>query len=119
MAADIRLIEKVCRDFCSYYKPSKDEELACRGFTVIERLILRGMEIVPEKSARHFHSVQFRDNDIGRGLIRKVCQKCPFYEKDCDFAEEKAGALPCGGFILLAHLIESAMIGIDDIENIN
>ena len=37
--------EGLCRNFCPYYKPSKDEELACLGFTVIERLIGKGWTI--------------------------------------------------------------------------
>ena len=37
--------EELCRNFCPYYKPSKDEELACLGFSVIERLIGKGWAI--------------------------------------------------------------------------
>ena len=37
------LTQAVCLRLCSYYKPGRNEELACRGYLVLERLALRGV----------------------------------------------------------------------------
>ncbi len=39
------LVKNLCANFCSYYKPAKKEELACRGFIVVKRLIEMGKHI--------------------------------------------------------------------------
>lgn len=105
------LIEKLCRNFCAYYKPSKDAELACMGLIVIDRLIKKGRKISFKKS----------DTPIGamtqKTLAGNICKVCSFYDGGCDFAGQKENALPCGGFMLLGQSIESGIISINDIRN--
>jgi hypothetical protein len=102
----------LCQEFCSYYKPSKKENIACKGFLVIEKLLKRGSNIPFDKNDE-------KPGDAIQGeLIRGMCIACPFYENDCDFVEKKKDAPPCGGFILLANLLEKNIISIDDIQNI-
>ena len=55
---------------------------------------------------------------IQEELIRVMCIACPFYENDCDFVQKKEDAPSCGGFILLASLLDKHIISIDDIQNI-
>ena len=106
------LVNKLCGNFCSYYKPSKDEELACRGFVVVKQLIERGKQVSFEESKR-------RSGPLTEEGLRKVlCPACPFYEGDCDFILQEGYAMPCGGFIFLGLLIESGMICIDDVQDI-
>ena len=94
------LVNNLCRNFCSYYKPSKDEELACRGFVVVKRLIEMGKQIPFEKSDR-------RPSPLTEEDLRKVlCPTCPFYEGDCDFILQEGDARPCGGFIFLGLLLD-------------
>lgn len=106
------LLNNLCGNFCAYYKPLKDEELACRGFVVVERLMEMGKR------------VPFAGSDRRAGLqteeaLRKVlCPTCPFYEGDCDFILQEGEALPCGGFIFLGLQIESGIICIDDVRDI-
>ena len=106
------LNKKLCEKFCSYYKPSKDSELACMGFIVTERLIKSGREIPLDKAE------QVSAIAAGEKLIRNMCASCAFYESDCDFILKEGKALPCGGFILLERLIARRIVTIDDVKNI-
>jgi hypothetical protein len=106
------LNKKLCENFCSYYKPSKDSELACMGFIVIKRLIESGREIPFDKSG------QVSDIAAGEKLVQNMCASCAFYESDCDFILKEGKALPCGGFILLELLIARHIVAIDDVKNI-
>ncbi len=109
----ISLKKKLCLNFCPFYKPSKDNDLACVGFLVIERLIKKGTKI-------SFKKIKGTLDGMTEKLLKKhLCTVCPFYENDCDFAVQKENALPCGGFILLGHLLETNIITIDDISNAN
>ena len=116
---------EVCEEFCPYYKPAKDESLACLGYLVIEKLIGKGINISCEKRERPL------DSAVSGRLSRDLCVKCPFYDNDCDFAmvyrsnregkpassilpkdgegqllEEKGSTMvPCGGFTLLGYLL--------------
>jgi hypothetical protein len=108
---DVELINKLCLKFCPYYKPSKDEELACMAYIVLERLMEKGDKIPFEKPGKAVATSTVET------LAENLCVVCPFHENDCDFAERKENALPCGGFTLLGHLIEEKIILIDDIMN--
>jgi hypothetical protein len=111
---------KLCKNYCHYYKPDKDEDLACKGFVIAERLMEKGLKLSFEKNAGR------PDHAIEEMLTKTMCIHCPFYEDDCDFAMECRNnekifpeSPPCGGFVFLGHLLEKNIIGIDDIRNIN
>lgn len=106
------LVINLCENFCSYYKPSKEAELSCRGFVVVKELIKTGRQVPFDVSKR-------RSSPLTEEALRKVlCPTCPFYEDDCDFILQKGEALPCGGFIILGHVIERGIIGVDDVRDI-
>ena len=106
------LVNKLCGNFCSYYKPAKDEELACRGFIVVKQLIGKGKQVDFKRADRRLSPLT--EEDL-RGVL---CPTCPFYEGDCDFILQEGDALPCGGFIFLGLQIERGMIRIDDVRDI-
>ncbi len=117
----ISLKKALCQKFCSYYKKSKKEDLACMGFLVVEKLLRKGKEFSFQKSENKHNTL------LKEKLKKTVCVECPFYEKDCDFVSislllpSVAGVMkppPCGGFILLENLLENYLISIDDIKNI-
>ncbi|MBM4136417.1 MAG: hypothetical protein FJ241_06245 [Nitrospira sp.] len=82
------LQKRLCQNFCPYYKPSKNEELACRGFLVVERLIKNGKEL-------HFESSHKRLNELTEGkLLQHMCPACTFYKHDCDFVKNKQQSNP-------------------------
>jgi hypothetical protein len=108
--SEIDLHEKLCLNFCSYYKPAKSDRLACMGFLVVERLIKQGMEVPFKKSYKML------DKATEENLAHNMCTACPFYKSDCDFIQQKENSLPCGGFILLGHLLEAHIVTIDNIK---
>lgn len=103
------LSEMVCLRRCSYYKPGKNEELACRGYLVLERLAVQGIPISPQKAE------QPRDSTGEELLIHTLCMSCSFHEQDCDFMENRA-LPPCGGFLLLSQLLAAGEISIKDVK---
>ena len=109
--SDISLRERLCLRFCPYYKPSKNEELACKGFLVVEELIKEGKEIPFMKSNK------LLDADTEKILRENLCISCPFYESDCDYVQGAEGACPCGGFSLLGKLFETQVLTVDNIKD--
>jgi len=110
MRVDLR--SELCSRFCPYYKPGKKEDLACKGFLVIEGLIRRGRKIplfVTEKKS---------NPAIQESLIHNLCAVCSFSEDGCDFVQQKERLSPCGGFILLAYLLGADIITIDNIRDV-
>jgi hypothetical protein len=103
------LSEQLCLQFCPYYKASKDESLACRGFVEVKRLIEKGGRIVFRDSGRPVAT------ETVRALARKMCPVCPFYKGDCDFISMVGKASPCGGFLLLGQLVDDGTISVDDL----
>ncbi len=103
------LTQAVCLRLCSYYKPGRNEELACRGYLVLERLALQG---VPLRGAK---AEQPRNRIGEERLVSTLCMACPFHEHDCDFMENNA-LPPCGGFLLLMQLMGTKDISIDDVK---
>lgn len=110
--SEISLRERLCLQFCPYYKPSKDEEIACKGFLVVEKLIKDGKEISFIKSDK------ILETDTEKILRENLCIFCSFNKSDCDYAEEEEGASPCGGFSLLGRLIEKQVLTVDNIKDI-
>lgn len=105
--------KKLCKTFCYYYKPGKGHDLACMGFHVVERLIKKGREI-------SFQAIDRTLSAETQGmLIRNMCNACSFYAGDCDFVQRKKGSPPCGGFLLLGHLLETDMVTIDNIKDVS
>ena len=94
---------------CSYYKPGRNEELACRGYLVLERLAGQGFAIGRQKAK------QERDKACEELLRHALCMTCPFHDQDCDYMENKALA-PCGGFLMLAQLLAVEDISIEDVK---
>ena len=106
------LRERLCLQFCAYYKPSKNEELACKGFLVVEELVKEGKEIPFIKSDKLLEA------DTEKILRENLCVSCSFNESDCDYAQQEEGASPCGGFLLLGNLLETQVLTVDNIKNV-
>jgi hypothetical protein len=110
MTDNLSLEQTLCLKFCSYYKPGKNGELACKGYMVVERLLREGKSLVLASRSGGSNPVQ---RDL---LIKTLCMNCDFHEQDCDFMQNRA-APPCGGFILLERLLGSGVITLEDISN--
>jgi hypothetical protein len=105
---DTSLEQIICLKFCSYYKPGKNEALACQGYRVAERLLRKGKHLDLESAPGDSSRVP-----VDR-IINILCSACDFHEQDCDFMQDRT-ARPCGGFVLLAQLLNSGAITIEDI----
>lgn len=105
------LRKKLCARFCSYYKPSKDEDLACMGYLAVERLVGAGRKIRFQKTGGP------RTPSTEKTLISVVCGPCPFRKEDCDFIAKAGDAPPCGGFILLCQLLDAGALCVDDLRD--
>ena len=102
------LEQTLCLRLCSYYKPGKNEELACKGYMVVERLLREGKSLVFEGNSGESSPV------LADKIVKTLCIACDFHEQDCDFMQDRA-ARPCGGFVLLEQLLGSGVITIEDI----
>ena len=105
---DPSLVQSLCVRYCAYYKPGKNEELACKGYAVMERLMRSNRRIVFEQ---YGHSP---DSAVMEMLVQKMCMSCDFHEQDCDFIQDRT-ALPCGGFVLISRLLGSGVITLEEI----
>jgi hypothetical protein len=103
------LVKTLCLKYCSYYKPSKNEELACRGFSVVERLMQTGRTIPLENTGVS------GDKQVMDQLVQSLCSVCIFHEHDCDYFQDRVSQ-PCGGFVLLSQLLGSGKITIAEIK---
>ncbi len=102
----------LCRNTCSYYKPGKNEEMMCQGYVVVHRLLERGRQIplarpsgAPAPAARTLE-----------GLRKRVCAVCSFQRADCDFILTGGAAAPCGGVVLLSHLLENGEVSFEEVD---
>lgn len=108
--ADLRV--ELCSRFCPYYKPGKKEDLACRGFLVIDGLIRDGRQIP-------FLFTEERPGcEIQESLLRNLCTSCAFSGDGCDFFRQGNSFSPCGGFIFLANLLAGDIVTIDNIRDV-
>ncbi len=99
----------LCSNFCAYYKPGKKEELACQGYRVVERLMQAGRSLPLQETCREFDRAQ------AEPIVQAMCTACDFRVDGCDFMLDRR-ALPCGGFVFLARLLETGRISIEEIK---
>jgi hypothetical protein len=104
--------QTICLKFCAYYKPGKNEELECRGYTVVEQLIQSGMAGVFDAFEKE------ADPSATELIVQKICMNCDFHERDCDFMQDRATP-PCGGLVLLTQLLKRNRISLEDIAKAN
>jgi hypothetical protein len=100
-----------------FYKDGQKEEMACQGALVVESLINQE-RIFMEQLDLIVKDLQvcLKHKDT---LTRYVCGHCPFMKEDCDFQSTALSPElePCGGYIVLAGLIEHRMIETRDLEH--
>jgi hypothetical protein len=124
------LTGEICKSYCQYYKPSKEEDIACMGFVVAGRLveegILAALTPVPGPHGEE-DETGLPCEDTSEKLRNQMCPVCPFYENDCDFISfhrhntpdaRQVNAMPCGGFLFLGRLIDRKIIDIRDVNQV-
>ncbi len=124
------LTSEVCKGFCQYFKPSKEEDFSCMGLIVAERLVEWGIPVSmaasPETTSDK-GTPEMPGEETSGMLKNQICTVCPFFENDCDYIDahrlnsfdvRKVTAQPCGGFIFLGLLIDRKIIDIRDIKQV-
>lgn len=110
--------DRICRPYCMFFVEGEKEEMACLGARVAERLLAAGrIDTAHVNAAEKNRSVwEARRQDLGEIL----CKKCEFRAEDCDFQSPQPAAdlEPCGGYIVLAHLLENRIIDQADIKDV-
>lgn len=99
-----------------FFREGEKEEMACRGAQVAE-LLVDGGGIDPgtipvfEKDPAIWNR-----HDVFLGF--HLCGPCEFKAEDCEYRSDDPpeDAEPCGGFILLAQLLETGRIGWEMLE---
>jgi hypothetical protein len=102
----------VCSTFCTYYRPGKNEDMACQSFVVVQGLIKAGRIRTSGRPGR----LAEPDRRTGAILEERVCGACSFRAQDCDFIATGGSAPSCGGMVLLRHLLGSGEIKISEIK---
>ena len=107
----------ICRPFCMFYKDGQKEGMACQGALVVESLVNQRL-ISKEQVYLSIKDYQLclKHKDT---LTRYVCRQCPFMKEDCDFQSTSPSddLEPCGGYMVLAGLIENRVIDPRDLDN--
>lgn len=96
----------VCAPHCRFFKAETKEDLACAGYDFFADRLTRDQA---KKLAERFISARPPQNFLHHPAIEQVlCAVCPFREQDCDFMSPTSpeNAVPCGGYALLALLLE-------------
>lgn len=98
------LTETVCRRFCRFFKPGIKEELSCAGYNFFRDRV--EAERLQKWMAAVDPARPWKPADQAAAALT-LCGVCGFRAADCDFQARPrpAGAVPCGGYILLCHLL--------------
>lgn len=90
--------EKICREFCKFFKEGK-EELQCGGYDLL-RNNLTCSELY---QLSDYISKKPHPEILDEILKEFICNKCDFQTDGCDF-REGLSAPPCGGYIIISRL---------------
>ena len=96
--------------------------MACRGAEVIDKMVMQqliDLDTLPrfEKDGRLWQNYK-------KIFAKYICSSCAFKAQDCDFMSEAPESAvgekiePCGGFILLALLVENDFIDMSGLETV-
>lgn len=106
----------ICRPLCMFFSEDEKEDMACLGARVAARLCQNGK--ISEEKTRNISKDRgvWERHRSDLGII--MCRACEFKAEDCDFQSPRPAddLEPCGGYILLAHLIENRALDITELE---
>jgi radical SAM protein with 4Fe4S-binding SPASM domain len=135
---EIDMREVICRRYCSYYKPQKNEAEKCLAFELLNAwathapemraALVRGPETVLEAGSLPIESgcndnsgaSGNQDRDLGKEISLKtiekiICSHCVFRSHGCDFANKVPGEAPCGGVRVLGLLLVEGKVSEKDL----
>ncbi len=86
----------ICKDFCNYYKPGKEEEI-CGGYFYLRNFV------TPLELTSLIKIFKIRKEEVVERNFSSLCEKCEFRVDGCDFFVSKSD-IPCGGYVILSRL---------------
>ncbi len=89
--------QRVCRQFCAFYRPGWDEAEKCLAGVVAAHLLRQHPDLATALTEASPQAVA--------AAAETLCRACAFRRHGCDFARGEAGAPPCGGLQALAGLL--------------
>ncbi len=125
--------EVICRRYCSYYKPQKNEAEKCLAFELLNAWAAQAPEMraalarspetvadadfLPIRSEPNGNTGALGNQDRAPGkeislqtIEKIICSHCVFRSQGCDFANKVPGAAPCGGVRALGLLLVDGKI---------
>jgi hypothetical protein len=102
----------LCLNFCRYYKPGKNEDLLCQGIVIVHDIMRGGKKLQLERPVR----AAVPNAATLEELKGRVCAVCAFRRSDCDYMLTGGTAPPCGGFVLLSHLLGTGELMLEEIR---
>ena len=107
------MIAVICRQFCAFYRPGREEAEKCLAFSVAAQVLRRRPELLPALSA-----LPQPGGVAVEAAARVLCPRCVFRRHGCDFARGETGASPCGGLTALAALLMDGELSPPDLEEL-
>ena len=97
-------VDLICGQYCSFYKPGQKEEMACRGFDLVQAFLEKYPEDLPHLPSPRDYEFTDRFHHL---LHHFMCRTCDFFIEGCDFTDPgyTGKALPCGGYIAVDLLL--------------
>ena len=90
----------ICRKYCSFYKPGKNEPSKCGTVEFLRRNLT-------EREVRQAVSQAPPQYDLSSDetIKRLICRNCEFLVDGCDF-RDGVESPPCGGYFVVEHLLK-------------
>lgn len=90
----------VCRGFCSFYNPGKNESIKCGTYDFLaENLSTDELREAALAAIRHM------DYSRDKEIRHMICKRCAFFADGCDFRRSRRSP-PCGGYAIVAWLFK-------------
>ncbi|MBW2173683.1 MAG: radical SAM protein [Deltaproteobacteria bacterium] len=106
------LVEIVCARYCSYYKPSQKQGMACQGFKLLQQCFDQDFSSLKHFPPKNDHEFKDRYPHL---LHHTLCRPCDFLIDGCDFKDPKhtGQSAPCGGYVATEQLLAQSFVDED------
>jgi len=115
-SAEERLERLLCAEHCRFFKPWHEETRRCAAHVWLLHLVRADPAAIETmEKLRGARAVEPLRSDAL--LLRTVCTRCEYYPYDCRYRHpaRPAGAVPCGGLVVVDLLLERGAIGAEDL----
>ncbi|RMG75168.1 MAG: hypothetical protein D6710_00405 [Nitrospirae bacterium] len=97
MKKEKRLVDIICKRFCVFYKPGKEELLCGTYLYLLKHYDTTTLELVPADYRADF--------TMDEEIMKQVCKGCDFLKDGCGYRDGE-GTPPCGGYTIVEWLLK-------------